>query len=68
MLIEILSLIVIIIGAILMGIAPSSKTMNYFPVVMVFAIICLLNVSLYALTEVQSKQRKYLKSCDVSDI
>lgn len=65
MLIEILSLIVIIIGAVLMGLAPNHRTMDYFPVIMIFAVICLVNISFYAMSEVSTRQRcnhKYVET------
>lgn len=61
MLIEILSLIVIIIGAVLMGLAPNHRTMDYFPVIMIFAVICLVNISFYAMSEVGTRQRCHHK-------
>ena len=55
LLIEILSLIVIIIGAVLMGTAPSNRTIDYLPIVVVFAVICLLNIALYSFIEGQTR-------------
>lgn len=58
MLIEIVSLIVIIIGAILMGTAePKDKAMDYFPICVVFAVVCLLNIIFYAITEVYRRDK-----------
>ena len=59
MLIEIVSLVLIIIGAILMGTAePAHKAMDYFPICVVFAVVCLLNVVFFAVIEVQSRHKQ----------
>lgn len=65
MLIEILCLIVIIIGVILLGTAKNhNNDDDYFVIIIVFAVVGLLNVSVYAISEAHAHHQANKKYMD----